>query len=227
MPRSLTTRFSVPAFCFFAFFLFAFTRMSKPTRVVFFGDSITEAGVNPGGYIAQMRDSLAARNQAANYELLGAGISGNKVYDLYLRLESDVLEKRPDLVFVWIGVNDVWHKKTHGTGTDADKFERFYTALIKKMQAQGIRLTLCTPACVGEKTDCTNTLDGDLNHYANMIRRLAQTYNCGLCDFREAFLNYNLKNNPQNAEKGILTTDGVHLNEKGNALAAGMMLERL
>ena len=210
--------------CLLAFCLLSFTHMPKPTRIVFFGDSITEAGVNPGGYIAQMRDSLAARNQASDYELLGAGISGNKVYDLYLRLESDVLEKRPDQVFVWVGVNDVWHKKTHGTGTDADKFERFYTALIKKMQAQGIRLVLCTPACVGEKTDCTNTLDGDLNQYSGIIRRLAKTYNCGLCDFREAFLNYNLKNNSQNAEKGILTTDGVHLNEKGNALVAGMML---
>lgn len=224
MPHPSVSRLSMLAFSLFTFSLFSFSTMPKPTRIVFFGDSITEAAVNPGGYIAQMRDSLTARNQAANYELLGAGISGNKVYDLYLRLESDVLEQRPDQVFIWIGVNDVWHKKTHGTGTDADKFERFYAALIKKMQAQGIRLVLCTPACVGEKTDCTNTLDGDLNYYSGIIRRLAVTYNCGLCDLREAFMNYNLKNNPQNAEKGILTTDGVHLNENGNALVAGIML---
>lgn len=217
-------RLSVSLLLLSTFFLFAFSGMPKPTRIVFFGDSITQAGVEPGGYIAQLRDSLAARTRAADYELMGAGIGGNKVYDLYLRLESDVLEKKPDQVFIWVGVNDVWHKQTFGTGTDADKFERFYTALIKKMQAQGIRLVLCTPACVGEKTDCTNMLDGDLNYYSGIIRRLATTYNCGLCDLRQAFLEYNVKNNPKNAEKGILTTDGVHLNEKGNAFVAGMML---
>jgi len=221
------TRLGIFCCTLFSLLLFSFTGMLKPTRIVFFGDSITEAGVLPGGYIAQLRDTLAARNRAADYELLGAGISGNKVYDLYLRLETDVLEKKPDQVFIWIGVNDVWHKKSLGTGTDADKFERFYTALIKKIQAQGIRVVLCTPACVGEKTDCTNTLDGDLNHYSGIIRRLATEFNCGLCDFRQEFLTYNLKNNPRNADSGVLTSDGVHLNVSGNAFVAKMMLEKI
>ncbi len=201
--------------------------MPKPTRVVFFGDSITEAGVYPGGYIAQLRDSLAARNRAADYDLIGAGIGGNKVYDLYLRLESDVLDKNPDVVVIWVGVNDVWHKRSFGTGTDADKFERFYTALIQKMKTRGIRLILCTPACIGEKSDCTNTLDGELNQYSGIIRRLAQEHGCDLVDLRAAFMDYNTKSNPDNRDAGILTTDGVHLNEKGNALVARLMLEKL
>lgn len=192
----------------------------KSKRIVFFGDSITEVGVKPGGYISQLRDSLPA----AEYELLGAGISGNKVYDLYLRLEEDVLAKQPDQVFIFVGVNDVWHKRLLGTGTDADKFRRFYTALIRKMQAQGIRLVLCTPACIGEKTDCTNPLDGDLNLYAKIIRELAEAYGCGLCDLRTTFLDYNLKHNTGNLEKGVLTTDGVHLNTVGNTLVAEQML---
>lgn len=213
--------------CFLGFALFAFTTMPKPTRIVFFGDSITEAAVKPGGFIVQLRDSLSAANRAADYDLVGAGISGNKVYDLYLRLETDVLDRRPDQVFIWVGVNDVWHKRLLGTGTDADKFQRFYTALIKKMQAQGIRLVLCTPACVGEKTDCTNALDGELNQYSQIIRNLAAEYGCAVCDFRRAFLEYNQQHNPQNLEKGVLTTDGVHLNETGNTLVAKMMLELL
>ncbi|MBK6932570.1 MAG: G-D-S-L family lipolytic protein [Saprospirales bacterium] len=194
--------------------------MPKPTRIIFFGDSITEAAVQAGGYISQLRDSLPPDA----YELTGAGISGNKVYDLYLRLDDDVLAKQPDRVFVFVGVNDVWHKRLLGTGTDADKFERFYTALIKKMQAQGIRVTLCTPAVIGEKTDCTNPLDGELNQYAQIIRRLAAQMNCGLCDLRQAFLTCNQAQNPQNREKGILTTDGVHLNAAGNTLVAQQML---
>jgi lysophospholipase L1-like esterase len=148
--------------------------------------------------------------------LIGAGISGNKVYDLYLRMEDDVLSKKPDAVVIWVGVNDVWHKRTSGTGTDADKFEKFYNAIIKKLKANNIAVFICTPAAIGEKTDFTNELDGDLNKYSEIIRNIAKNNNCPLIDLRKAFLSYNLANNKENKESGILTTDRVHLNEKGN-----------
>jgi lysophospholipase L1-like esterase len=212
---------------FLAPLLFAFQKMNKPTRVVFFGDSITEYGVRPSGYISQMREMLTAAGKNTTHELIGAGISGNKIYDLYLRFERDVLPQKPDIVVIYIGVNDVWHKRTHGTGTDADRFWNFYEALISKLQAQGIRLVLCTPACIGEKTDCTNPQDGELNQYSQMIRDLATQYKCGLCDLRTIFLNYNAEQNPTNQDKGILTTDGVHLNDAGNQLVAKSMLEKI
>src|ERR1700740_205205 len=104
----------------------------KSQKVVFFGDSITYMGARPGGYILKMKDALDKKNQGSDYELVGAGIGGNKVYDLYLRMDDDVLAAKPDIVFIWIGVNDVWHKTMYGTGTDADKFEKFYTAIINK-----------------------------------------------------------------------------------------------
>jgi len=66
---------------------------SKPTRVIFFGDSITELGVKPGGYITKIKEGFEKQGVAGQYELIGAGISGNKVYDLYLRLEEDVMSK--------------------------------------------------------------------------------------------------------------------------------------
>ena len=34
------------------------------------------------------------------------------------------------------------------------------------------------------------------------------------------FHDFSVANNPNNVAKGILTTDGVHLNEKGDALVA-------
>lgn len=204
-----------------------FMTAQKKTRILFFGDSITQAGVQPGGYISLMNDMLKAKNLTDRYELIGAGIGGNKIYDLFLRVDDDVLAKNPDVVVIWVGVNDVWHKASSGTGTDADKFERFYTALIKKLQAKGIKVLLATPAAIGERTDFSNQQDGDLNFYAGIIRRLAQQNGCGLVDLRKAFLEYNQKNNPQNAERGILTTDRVHLNEKGNGLVAAQMMQAL
>lgn len=199
----------------------------KKTKIVFFGDSITQAGVNPTGYITRMQEMLQKSSKAAGYELMGAGIGGNKIYDLYLRMDEDVLAKNPDVVVIQAGVNDVWHKASFGTGTDPDKFKKFYTAIIKKLQAKNIRVVLCTPSTIGEKTDFSNQQDGDLNLYSNIIRKLAKTNNCKLIDLRKAFLDYNLTNNPDNKESGILTVDRVHLNDQGNNFVAQKMMDVL
>jgi lysophospholipase L1-like esterase len=207
--------------------LVSFTGMQQKQHILFFGDSITQAGVGPTGYITVMGEMLKAKGVSDQYQLTGAGIGGNKIYDLYLRMDEDVLAKNPTTVVVWVGVNDVWHKRSFGTGTDADKFEKFYNAVIKKLQAKNIKVLLCTPAAIGEKTDFSNELDGDLNKYSSIIRDIAKKNNCGLIDLRKSFLNYNLANNPENKAKDILTTDGVHLNEKGNKLVADEMMKAL
>jgi lysophospholipase L1-like esterase len=199
----------------------------KTQKVIFFGDSITQLGAKPGGYIVRMKDALDKKNLGSDYDLIGAGIGGNKVYDLYLRMDDDALAQNPDIAFIWVGVNDVWHKTTSGTGTDPDKFEKFYTAIINKFLDKHVRLFLVTPAVIGEKTDFTNQQDGDLNAYSQIIRNLAQKFHTGLVDLRETFHTYDLRNNPGNKESGILTVDRVHLNDTGNQLVADTMLDAL
>ena len=203
--------------------IIAFMPKQKKQRILFFGDSITQAGANPGGYIMRIDSMCNTEGKKNSYEFIGAGIGGNKVYDLYLRMDEDVLAKNPDMVFIYVGVNDVWHKATSGTGTDADKFEKFYTAIIKKLSDKNIKVVLCTPATIGEKNDFSNPQDGDLNQYSKIIRELAVKNNLPLVDLRKIFLAYNVANNPENKTKGILTTDGVHLNAKGNQLVADEM----
>ena len=195
----------------------------KKNRVIFFGDSITEQGVKPGGYVTKVDSLCRVENKSDQYEFIGAGVSGNKIYDLYLRLEDDVLSKNPNIVIIYIGVNDVWHKALRQTGTDPDKFEKFYQAIINKLKAIGSKIILCTPAAIGEKIDFSNDQDGDLNKYCNIIRNLAKKNSLALIDLRKTLLDYNLKNNPENKDRGILTTDGVHLNPTGNELVGEEM----
>ncbi len=204
---------------FIASILFAFAPQKK-TRIIFFGDSITQQGTEPGGYIIRIDSMCRSENKSGQYEFFGTGISGNKVYDLYLRLEDDVLSKDPNVVVIYIGVNDVWHKSLLQTGTDKDKFEKFYQAIIDKLKARNIKVIVCTPAVIGEKTDFTNPQDGDIDEYSNIIRRLAGKNSLQLVDLRKSFLEYNLKHNPENKDRGILTTDRVHLNPAGNQLVA-------
>lgn len=207
--------------------MLSFSVIQQKQHILFFGDSITQAGVGPNGYITEFGKMLKEKGISENYQLTGAGIGGNKVYDLYLRLEDDVLAKKPTTVVIWVGVNDVWHKRSFGTGTDPDKFEKFYNALIKKLQERNIKVYICTPAVIGEKTDFSNELDGDLNKYSSIIRDIAKKNNCPLIDLRKAFLEYNLAHNPENQSMNILTTDGVHLNDKGNRLVAEEMFKAL
>lgn len=211
----------------FAFVILNSMTMQDKKRIVFFGDSITQAGANPGGYIVKMREMLDSQGLGSKYDLTGAGIGGNKVYDLFLRMDDDVLSKNPDVVLIWVGVNDVWHKSSFGTGTDADKFEKFYVAIIKKLQAKNIKVLVATPGTIGEKTDFSNQQDGDLNLYSNIIRKIAASNNCGLVDFRKDFLEYDKQHNPENKPSGILTTDGVHLSPSGNQLVAEKILNVL
>lgn len=203
--------------------LSAFSVMQKK-KVVFFGDSITQAGVGATGYITVLQQTLAKTGKANQFELIGAGIGGNKVYDLYLRLEDDVLSKKPDLVFIYIGINDVWHKRTHGTGTDADKFEKFYNKLIDKIQAAGAKVVICTPTVIGEKKGNVNELDGDLNRYAEMIRGIAKNKKVELLDLHKNIVDYIDQHNPEDKYAGVLTSDGVHMNDDGNRFLAEQFL---
>lgn len=60
--------------------------LRESNRVVFFGDSITELGVKPKGYVSLIKDSLSAVFK--NIEVIGAGVSGHRVPDLQLRVGS-------------------------------------------------------------------------------------------------------------------------------------------
>ncbi len=206
--------------------LFVSMMPAKKTKIVFFGDSITQMGVNNGGYIDRIQKSITASGKQTSYELIGAGVGGNKVYDLYLRMEEDVMAKKPNIVLIYVGINDVWHK-TSGIGTDIEKYEKFYVAIIKKLQAKKIKVVVCTPTVIGEKKNNVNPQDADLDAYSNVIRKLAQEHGCSLVDLRKAFAAYENENNKEDKESGLLTTDRVHLTDKGNQLVADEMMKVL
>lgn len=208
------------------FTLFVSMTVSRKKKIIFFGDSITQMGVQPGGYITRIGEALKAKGKEGSYELTGAGIGGNKVYDLYLRMEEDVLRREPDRVVIYIGINDVWHK-TSGTGTDIEKFGKFYQAIIRKLKREKIRVYLCTPTVIGEKKNGANPQDTDLDAYAEVVRKLALDEQCGLVDLRTVFLKYEEQHNSGDRESGILTTDRVHLNDRGNQLVAEEIMKAM
>lgn len=220
-------------------------------KIVFLGDSITEAGVydkevgveyngelvSPDytGFITILSQSIPEKT-----ELVGKGISGDKVSDLLTRYKKDVIDLDPDIVFIYIGINDVWHKYDFGTGSDIDLYENGLRQIISEIQKIGSRVVLCTPTVIGENhgdftlaneyvehyrdAKTMEDMNNDLDAFSDVVRKLSSEYNTGLIDLRKVFISYISENNPTNKPSGILTYDGVHLNDLGNKLIADQMI---
>lgn len=186
--------------------LMSMNHKKKRKKIVFFGDSITEFGTRFGGYMNILKNLLQEAGIDDDYELTGAGVAGDKIDDLYLIMDEDVLAKGADIVVVFIGVNDVGHKLSALTGTDIIRFEASYIAIIEKLLAAGISIVLCTPAVIGESATFISKEDEEINLYGDVIRTLALKYELPLVDLRQAFIDCDISNK----EYGILTTDKVH-----------------
>ncbi len=193
--------------------------LAKNEVIAFFGDSITQAGKRPGGYCRLIAEAIEKQRPELGVKIVYAGISGHKVPNLQARLDRDVLSKNPTIVFIYIGINDVWHSN-QGRGTPKDQFEAGLRDLIKKISAANAKIVLCTPSTIGEKTDGSNSLDPLLEEFSAISRKVAAETGVTLCDLRKAFLDHLKKHNPENKERGILTSDRVHLNAAGNKFVA-------
>ena len=220
--------------------LIMITSCTNSTKVVFLGDSITQQGENSEGegtykgFITSLRE-----NVSQEVELINKGIGGNKVSDLLLRYNDDVLKLKPNIVFIYIGINDVWHKYDWGTGSDIDTYEKGLRKIITDIKAVGAKIILCTPTVIGENNgefklnnnfkdiDTMEIMNKDLDAFSDVVRNLSSEFNTDLLDLRKKFKEYISENNYQNMPKGILTSDGVHLNNEGNKLIADEMIKFL
>lgn len=125
--------------------------------ILFQGDSITDCGraregnlVNGGlggGYATFIAAQVLAKRPDAGLSFLNRGISGNRVVDLYARIKSDVVNLKPNVLSVLIGVNDTWHEFGSRNGVAVPKYERVYRDFLKEVRADlpKIRLVLCEP----------------------------------------------------------------------------------
>jgi lysophospholipase L1-like esterase len=201
--------------------------LMKGDRIVFLGDSITQAGADhPTGYFNLIKDAMKEKHKDLGIEVIGAGVSGNKVPDIQARLDKDVLSKKPTVVVIYIGINDVWHgEKDPAKGTPKDKYEAGLREVIRRCQDAGARVVLCTPSVIGEKSDGSNLNDAKLDEYSDVSRAVAKDVKATLCDLRKAFQAYEKEHNADNKESGVLTTDRVHLNDAGNKFVAEQILK--
>lgn len=114
------------------------------TKILFTGDSITDAGRNReltdiiwgmgSGYPLLVKSKLNY-DYPGKYEIINRGIAGHRITDLYARIKDDLINLKPDVLSVLIGINDVWHEIEANNGVDAEKFEKIYDMFLSEVKA--------------------------------------------------------------------------------------------
>ena len=198
-------------------------QMTQGQTLVCLGDSITQA--DPG-YVSLMAALIAAKYPERGIHVVNAGIGGHKAPDMRARLGRDVLAHRPDWVTINVGINDVWHGLDGGTGgVPLDVYERDAEAMVQTVQADSAaRVVLVTPTVIGEDVDApANEL---LRQYVAAMEGIARRRGTLLAPAHADFLR-TLRAGQAASPRFKMTTDGVHLNDVGNARLALTILETL
>ncbi|MBQ4351556.1 MAG: SGNH/GDSL hydrolase family protein [Clostridia bacterium] len=107
-------------------------------KILFLGDSITDVGrnTNNGSLISigqgypLLVDACLSVKYPGEYTFENLGISGNRIVDVYARIKADCWNRKPDLVSILIGVNDVWHEFGGHNGVEANRFYNVYKMLV-------------------------------------------------------------------------------------------------
>jgi len=210
--------------------------LQKNDVILFQGDSITDAGRDKNsttpsstlmmgnGYVIQAAGNLLFNYADKNLNIYNKGISGNKVYQLAERWDTDCIKLKPNVLSILIGVNDFWHTKTGGYKGSAKTYEGDYRALLKRTIAAlpDVKLIIGEPFAVKGVRAVDNSWFPDFDQYRASARKLAE-------EFKAVFIPYqNVFDEAQKHAPCVYWThDGVHASLAGSHLMANAWLEAL
>ncbi len=196
--------------------------------ILFQGDSITDVcrvrdndthgGAFGFGYPLLVSAKLGCAQPDA-YRFLNRGVSGDRVVDLYARIKCDLINLRPDVVSILIGVNDVWHEINESNGVAADKFERIYSMLLDEVlqELPRTRFLILEPFIThGRATDAAwEEFSSQISLRAAAAKRAADAFSQTFVPLQQVF-----DEAQKRAPAEHWTEEGVHPTPFGHALIA-------
>ena len=205
-------------------------------RILFQGDSITDAGRNRGyyyanqgrglggGYVYQIASEILGVHAGEKISIYNRGISGNKVYQLADRWEDDCLQLKPDVLSVLIGVNDFWHTLTNNYKGTAVSFETDLTALLNRTKESfpDLKLILAEPFAVKGGSAISDKWYPEFTKYQVAIRKISEEQKAVFLPLQSVF-DEALKTAPAS----YWCPDGVHPSIAGSYLMKQVWIEAL
>ncbi len=191
--------------------------------ILFQGDSITDAGrprdndaTYGAGYPALVSAELLS-SEPGEYTCLNRGISGNRIVDVYARIKIDIINLKPDVMSLLIGINDVWHEVVRQNGVAPDKFYKIYSMLIEEIKEAlpDIKIMILEPFVLeGSATaEHIDTFKSGCAEMAVRAKQIAEKYDLTFIPLQKIF--------DDACEKAPATywlRDGVHPTTAGHAL---------
>ena len=234
----------------FLFFLFAITVFAaeppKEKRIVFLGDSITQAG----GYVEIIEAALIAQYPDSSYSIISLGLSSETVSglseeghaggqfprpDLHERLDRVLEKTRPELVLACYGMNDGIYFPLSAERSRA--FEEGMKKLHGKVTAAGARIIHLTPPVFDPLPIKSRVLGDGLEKYPQPwqgYNTVLDAYSAWLVSQRQAgwevldlhtLMNAGLTERRKTDPAFTFSNDGVHPGAEGHRLMAQPVLE--
>ena len=193
------------------------------TRILFQGDSITDCGrsrdhdgYKGSGYANYVTADLNY-NFPGEYETINRAVSGNRIVDLYARIRVDLLNLKPDVLSIHIGINDVWHDVEFNNGVGADKFEKIYDMLLAEVKEELPNIKIILLGAYVTKNRATeefwDVFEPEVKKRVEITKRLAEKYGCVFVDIQSEF-DKAIERHPE----PYWTAEGVHPTEAGHEI---------
>lgn len=203
-------------------------------RIVFAGDSVTDAGsANPvgeglfdnlgRGYVRVIENMLAVYYPEIKVRVTNSGISGNTSRDLLARFDRDVVELKPDWVSICIGINDVWRQFDSPAIPDEhvmpEEYETNLETMILKVKGSVKGLFVLSPYIMEPNTD--DMMRKRMDEYVEISRALAEKHGCVFVDFQKLYEDY-----CKIRHSSYIAWDRIHPNQVGATLMATAFLKK-
>ncbi|MFQ3545075.1 GDSL-type esterase/lipase family protein [Halobacillus rhizosphaerae] len=180
-------------------------------KIICFGDSLT---ARREGHETSLLTKLIQQKRPEDC-LINAGVSGDNTRQAIQRLEEDVLNYQPDLVFVLFGSNDAaMHKQV-----PIEEYHRNLEWITDQIGPD--KVILVTPPPVDENLQKSRS-NQTLELYGTAVKEVAQLNQTKLLPFYDLLKDLDYPD----ILKGV-KNDGLHFGEKGYKLLAEWMLEEI
>ena len=190
-------------------------------KIIFLGDSGTDAkrircstesgripetySIEPNTYGSGYVFLTAAQlfsEKPQYYQILNRGIAGDRLPQLYARIQLDVWNEKPDILNIWVGGNDV-PRANNPNFTDVKRWGRLYRIMIEETleRLPDTKIMICEPFWPREGTRHL------VEPYAEEAKKIAEEFNLPYVMLQERLLKAVDVYGPEN-----IFYDGIHPN---------------
>ena len=192
-------------------------------KILFQGDSITDCNrmsKNTGlgeGY------AFLYKQERPDDVVVNKGISGNRLVELLERWQKDTIDEQPDMLFILVGINEIWHKYKHNKPMTTKEYLANYERLLDmtKVQLPNTKICLLEPF-VFPIGHCEDRWIPELLEEQRMVYELSFKYHTGFIPLQDI-----LDEALQKHTMAELLPDGVHPSLLGHHVIKDAIIEYL